>query len=120
MRKLILLALLALPAFGQHAVTLSWNDAINPTGTTYNVYRVTAACAVSTSTPPAGFTQIATGLAGGLSPIAYTDATVAAATTYCYVVTAVVAGAESAASNSAQAAEPGAFPPTMLQVRSIN
>jgi hypothetical protein len=121
MRKVLMLLALAAPAFAQHAIVLGWTDTINPAGTTtYNVYRATSLCpaAPPTSTPPAGFTPIAT----AVTVTSYTDAAVVPSTIYCYVVTAVVSGGgESAPSNEAQATEPVimASPPTMLQIKSV-
>jgi hypothetical protein len=101
-----------------HSITIAWTDTVNPTGTTtYNVYRLTGACPTPApaTAPPPGFAQ----LVSGISTTTETDSTVLPATTYCYLVTAVVAGSESVPSNTAQGVEPGSFPPTMLQVKSI-
>jgi hypothetical protein len=117
MRK-VLLPLLFAAIASAHSITIAWTDGINPTGTTYNVYRLVGSCPAippTTAPPLNGFVSLATALTG----MSETDATVVAATTYCYLVTAVVSGSESAPSNTAQGIEPGSFPPTMLQVKSI-
>ena len=80
---------------GQHSVTLSWGASSSSSITGYNVYR----SAVSGS----GYALLA---AAG-DTLSYTDGTVAAATTYYYVVTAVdSAGVESPYSNQVTAAVP--------------
>jgi hypothetical protein len=106
-RSLIVIFLLicSLGSYAQaaHSVTLTWTDAQNPAGTTYNVKRAIGLC---TGTPT--FTTIAS----ALTTKTYNDATVTVGN-YCYVVTAVLNGAESVPSNSAQANVPP-FPPTAL------
>lgn len=94
----------ALPAHAQaaHKVLISWTDTANPAGTTYSVYRASAAC----STNPT-----LTKLTSGLTVTTYTDSTVTNGQTYCYAVTANGPGGESAFSNEAPAiilAPPGA------------
>lgn len=122
MKTLLLLAL-ALPIFAQsHAITLGWTDAVNTNVQAYNLYRAGGACPANPplSSPPAGFTLVlSVGAAVGTTTHTAIDSTVAPANTYCYVVTAVVAATESAPSNTAQGVEPGAFPPTMLQVTGV-
>lgn len=77
-------------------VQLAWQDTVNPTATQYNVYRAPSSCA---GTPT--FTKL------NASPVAtrsYNDSGVAPGT-YCYRVTAVLAGLpESAPSSSVDAA----------------
>lgn len=104
-RILLLLAVSAALATAQttHNATLTWTDTLNPSGTTYNVYRATGLCSGTPS-----FAKLATGIA----PKTYVDATVTTGN-YCYEVTAVLNGIESAASNTAAAAVP-AFPPATL------
>jgi hypothetical protein len=80
---------------------LTWVDAKN-TGATYNVYR-----SLNVTTP--AWNKITS----GLTALSYTDAP--AAGSYVYYVTAVVAGVESAASNTAFAAVP-VFAPTSLSI----
>lgn len=94
-------------AWGQtHTATLSWVDTQNPTtATTYTVYRATGLCS---GTP--AFSKLASSVTG----TTYADATVIAGN-YCYQVTAVVNGVESAPSNQALAPVP-AFPPQQLSV----
>lgn len=85
-------------------VELTWDDTINPPAATYNVKRAPGLC---TGTPT--FATIATGLTNKT----HMDENVSAGH-YCYVVTAVVNGIESEASNSSQITIPPA-PPTNLQ-----
>lgn len=90
---LLLATLKAQPS--QHSVTLTWTDTLNPTGTTYTVYRASGSC---TSTPLT-FAAVASGLA--------TMTDVDAAMTpgkYCYQVTANLNGMESDPSPTADAA----------------
>lgn len=106
---LIALLLLARVAFGQtpptHSATLTWQDALNPAGTTYNPYRATGLCSG---------TPVFSKLASGITVKTYVDATVTPGN-YCYEVTADFMGMESAPSNMAPAAIPS-FPPTGLTV----
>jgi uncharacterized protein (TIGR03437 family) len=74
-------------------VILSWDDLLNPTGTTYNVYRVVGLC---------NGTLTFSKLASGVTVKTYTDAGVSPGD-YCYVVTAAANGLESAYSNTAGA-----------------
>jgi hypothetical protein len=117
MKTLLLLAL-ALPAFAAHLISIGWTDSINPSGTKYNVYRLTGSCPTvppQVSPPGGAWTPIASGVIATNA----TDGAVTPGTTYCYLVTAVVTGSESAPSNTTQAIEPIAFPPTMVQVTLI-
>lgn len=88
---------------GPHSVILRWTDTLNPTGTTYSVYRATGLCS---GTPT--FSKIAT----GVTVLTFTDSTVTPGN-YCYQVTATVNGNESAPSNAVNPAVP-AFVPTAL------
>jgi hypothetical protein len=92
MRYLVALLLLStwLLAQATHTVTLTWVDANNPTGTTYNVKRATGTCS---GTPT--FSTIASAVAVKT----FTDSTVTIGN-YCYIVTAVFSSIESAPSNS--------------------
>jgi hypothetical protein len=101
--SIILLALLlvpAIPSFGQaapHSVKLTIIDATNPTGTTYNIYKASAACSTNptmTLLTPAP-----------ISSQTFTDANVPPGT-YCYAATAVGTGGESAKSPTASAGIP--------------
>jgi hypothetical protein len=94
-------------AFAQstHSATLTWVDKLNPTGTTYNVYRAPGLCS---GTPT--FSKITT----AVTVTTYQDTTVTPGG-YCYEVTAVFNGVESTPSNTAQANIP-AFAPTTLTV----
>jgi hypothetical protein len=92
---------------GGHNVVVTWaaspDAAANP-GITYNGYRAVSACP-----PPSGvsFTKIDSTAAGALT---FTDTAVTVATTYCYEITAVLNGLESAPSPQAQAVIPLAPP----------
>lgn len=98
-----LLASMAAAQAVTHSVTLTWVDTQNPATTTYNVKRATGLC---TGTPV--FSTIASAVA--VKTYADTAVTVG---NYCYVVTAVLSGAESVPSNSASANVPP-FAPTAL------
>jgi hypothetical protein len=76
-----------------HSAALSWG-ASTSAGVTYSVYRATVA--------GGPYTRIASGLAG----LTFTDSSVAAGTTYFYVVTATNAAGESGNSNEATAIIP--------------
>jgi len=109
MKKLIALIalwLVAVPGMAQaasHSVTLTWTDASNPAGTTYNVYRAPGLCS---GTP--AFSKVGSAVAGKT----YTDTTVTVGN-YCFQVTAVFSGAESVPSNLVNPNVP-AFAPTTL------
>ena len=79
---LILATIVPITAFSSH---LSWQDALNPLGTTYSVYRGLGAC----SSKPAYVK-----LTSGLSVLTYTDSTPPMGA-YCYAVTATNNGQES-------------------------
>lgn len=108
---LAILVLLLAPATAQaqatdvHSVTLNWEDLLNPPTTTYNVYRATGLCS---GTPSFAV------LANGITVKTYIDLTVSPGN-YCYQVTAVYSGIESAPSNSALAPVPS-WSPTKLSV----
>lgn len=98
--KILLLgALLAsgLAAQSTHSVTLTWTDPNNPSGTTYNVYKMAAACP---ALPPAtvaqaltvGFTKLNS---AAITTLTSTDTAVSSGGTYCYVITAVSGSTES-------------------------
>jgi hypothetical protein len=65
-----------------HQATLTWQDSLNPSGTTYNVYRSSGV----TWNPV---------LLANVSALNYTDTTIVANQSYVYKVTAIVDGAES-------------------------
>lgn len=93
----LLFLLMAVPLLGQTApkkVVISWTDTTNPAGTTYNVYRASAACSTNPTLTKLNAAPITTQ--------GYTDSNVAAGT-YCYAATAVGPGGESAQSNQAPA-----------------
>jgi hypothetical protein len=90
--KLLIFLLLSVSAFAQaatHSVTLTWLDASNPTGTTYNVYRSTGLCSG---------TPVFSKLASGVTLLTYKDTSVGVGN-FCYEVTATVNSIEGPASN---------------------
>jgi hypothetical protein len=105
MRKLLLL-LIALPLAAQttHSVTLAWVDTLNPSGTTYTVYRAPGLCSGSPV-----FAKLAT----AIPVLTYIDSTVTPGN-YCFEVTALFNAMESSPSPTAPAAVPS-FPPTQIQ-----
>jgi hypothetical protein len=103
MKKLLLLFTAAILSAQGHSATLTWTDAINPAGTTWNVYRAPTACTAS----PVFVKLTAT----ALTVKTYVDSTVVAGS-FCYQITAVFGGIESAPSNSAGATFPA--PPVLL------
>jgi hypothetical protein len=84
-----------------HNASLAWTDALNPTGTTYNVYREPAAC----SAAPGGTNAE---IASGLTSLAYVDSSISLGASYCYRVTAVNLGYESGFSNAVTVSFPAA------------
>jgi hypothetical protein len=70
----------------QRHATLTWQDAVNPVGTKYNVYRQLGLCS-----PSPIFTQIASGVAAQ----SYVDGTITQNQNYCYAVSAVSNSTES-------------------------
>lgn len=109
--KRALLFLLAAGSLLAHSATLVWTDTLNAAGAaTYNVYRLIGSCPVTNPTSLTGFAQVV----ANVTAKTYTDSSVAAATTYAYVVTAVAAGSESVPSNCMQAVIPAnTFPPVL-------
>jgi hypothetical protein len=95
-----LLFLLALHAHAAD-VTLTWTDTANPPGTQYNAYRAPVACTASPTFAKINATPI--------TPKSYTDASVPIGV-YCYRVTAVASGQESAPSAAVGASVPPAAP----------
>lgn len=98
--KYLLVAILALAAILAaqtplgRTVVLAWDDDRNPAGTSYTIYRATGLCS---GTP--AFSVIA----NGITERTYEDQGVMPGN-YCYTVTALYAGMESAQSNAAPAA----------------
>lgn len=94
-------------AFAQttHKAVLTWTDTLNPTGTTYNIYRAPGLCSG---------TPVFAKLASGVTALTYTDSTVTTGN-YCFTVTATFSGVESAQASPALAPVP-AFPPSGLSV----
>jgi hypothetical protein len=114
---LFFIGLITGPAFAAgQSVTLSWTASVSSTTATpgtSNVYREIGTCSATQPTSTAGFSQIATNIAPS-GP--YTDTAVTMGTTYCYIVTAVIGGLESAPSNTFQAIIPSLpSPPTGLK-----
>jgi hypothetical protein len=70
-----------------HSVTLTWT-ASTTTGATYNVYKIVGPCGAMT-----GFAVLNT---VPITALVYTDSGVTAGVTYCYTVTAVTSGGQSA------------------------
>jgi len=88
-----------------HKAVLTWVDALNPTGTTYTIYRATGLCSGSPI-----FSKLATGVVG----LTYTDSTVTPGN-YCYSVSATAGGVESAQATPVLAPVPS-FAVTQLTV----
>lgn len=88
-----------------HQAVLTWQDLLNPSGTTYSVYRGSGLCSGS---------PIFSQLVQGVSQKTYTDTTVTPGN-YCFYVTATFSAIESAHSNFAFALVPS-FPPTSLSL----
>ena len=103
--RLFAFLLLAVSGFAQttHSVTLTWLDSLNPAGTTYSVYRASGLCSGTPS-----FAKLIT----GLSAKTFQDTTVTPGP-FCYTVTAVVNGVESAQATPVNPTVP-AFTPTGL------
>jgi hypothetical protein len=97
--KFIISLLIILPLASQtKSANLSWQDATNPIGTVYNVYRINTPCATVALT--ATFTRIATNVVAK----SYQDPNLSPGI-YCYQVTAtnLTAGTvETSPSNMAQ------------------
>jgi hypothetical protein len=88
-----------------HSVTLTWQDASNPAGTTYSIYRAQGLCSGSPV-----FSKLAT----AITEKTYKDTTVAPGN-YCFHVTATFNSMESAPSNTAVAPVPS-FSPSNLTI----
>lgn len=84
-----------------HSVKLTWADTVNPTGTTYNVYKASGGCPASGI--PTGASKLN---ATPVTVLTFTDSGITVAGSFCYYVTAVGSGGESAASNTASAVIP--------------
>lgn len=91
------------------SVTLRWT-ASRSANTTVNIYRKTGTCPPSASST-SGFIKVASNYPAA-GP--FTDQNVTPGTTYCYLVTAVAAGAESLPSNPFQVVVPS--PHTALKI----
>ena len=107
---LVVLLLCAASVFAQsapHDVVLTWTESDTASGITYNVYRGTSTG--SCTTLPA-MTKINTAT---VTVMTYTDTSVVLGGSYCYAVTAVYNGLESAMSVGAGATINKAAPPTI-------
>ena len=104
-RFLLLILVLSGITLNAKIVTLTWQDAVNPTGTNYSVYRSNSSCSTSTL-----FVKIANSVAEKT----YDNLDVGPGT-YCYRVTATFNGIESIPSNLAEAIIP-LSPPAALTV----
>lgn len=106
--------LLAVSATCQaHSVTLNWTASADAAGNptlTYNVYRAAAACPTD-GTQPAGMAKVA-----NVSAVTYQDTAVSVGQSYCYAITALLNGSESAYSNTAGGTIPVAPPGTITIV----
>lgn len=80
-----------------HSVWLTWQDAVNPVGTQYNVYRAVGQCDGN-----AMFALIG----AALSVMGYSDSAVLNGFRYCYGMTAVSGGLESILSATVEALIP--------------
>lgn len=108
MKLLFLILLITLVSYAQaatHSATLTWNDTVNPAGTSYSVYRATGLCSGA---------PVFSKIASALTVKTYIDTTVTSGN-YCYQVTATSIGMESGPSNQAPAAIPS-FPPQQLMI----
>lgn len=99
MRLFLTLALMFIPAQVKaqtgHSVVATWT-ASSDAGSAYNIYRASGACPASGT---AGFSKVGSTAVGVLT---FNDTTVTAGS-FCYYVTATLAGAESKPSNLAPA-----------------
>ena len=91
-----------------HSATLTWADTLNPTGTTYSVYRSSGLCSG---------TPVYSKLATAVTVKTYQDSTVQPGN-YCFTVTATFNGMESAQATPAGAAVPS-FAPTGLTILTV-
>jgi hypothetical protein len=67
-----------------HQVTLTWTDSINPSGTTYNVYRT-----AGTTGPTVSCTSFTRLNSNPVAALTYTDTTVVSGNFYCWEVRAI-------------------------------
>ena len=117
--RMLLLAMLVLltPWFARaqaqaHQVVIVWTDALNPTGTTYNVYRANGACPAN----PPTLAALGAFTVQNTSPVTvktYTDTAVNSAAVYCYFVTALNGTSQSSPSNTTMATIPGLYAPAV-------
>lgn len=95
-----------------HSVALTWSDSDSAvSGIGYNVYRAPGTCSASSV-----FSKLT---ATPITSLSYTDATVSLGNSYCYQVTATLAGGESAPSNSITATVNLPSPP-LLSAPQVN
>lgn len=119
-RKLIFLIFLSSAAaqtIPQHRVDLTWTDSTTTGVTAQNIYRATGNCATLTTS---SFTLISSvsGTTTSFSDTTVNQTPPSAGISYCYAITAVNSGGESAFSNLSQAVllpfPPAPNPPTNL------
>ena len=105
--RFLLLGFIAVGAFGQQrSVILTWDDNINPSGTSYSVYRAPGLCSGS---------PVFAKIAQGVTDKTYTDSPVSPGR-YCYHVTSVLESLESEPSNTASAPVPPQKPTNVQAV----
>ena len=104
MKRLALLFLLAASCMAQtNSAVVTWTDTLNPPGTPYNVYRLAGTCPPAPVTSTAGFTVLNNTPITGMTLV---DSAINPNTTYAWVVTAIVNGAETAPSPCGQGTVP--------------
>jgi hypothetical protein len=93
--RLLIALMLSVMASAQtsRTVVLTWQDGVNPTDTTYSVYRAQGPCQSGQTFAP---------VATGITALTYSDP-VTKPGQYCYYATATYGGLESDASNNADA-----------------
>lgn len=122
MKKLLLLLALAsgsASAFAQcgtaaHCVVLSWTASVDTSVSSYSIYRLTGSCPATAPTTTTGFTKIN---ASPITGLTFTDLSISATASYCYVATAVNSAGESGPSNDASASL--SFPPSPPSMLSV-
>lgn len=100
---LLLLVAVALQAQTTHSVALTVTDTLNPSGTTYSIYRAPGLCSG---------TPVFAKIASALTVKTYEDTTVQPGN-YCYAATATFQGSESPQSPTFAAQVPS-FAPSQL------
>lgn len=93
------------PPSSTRQVVLTWDDTLNPAGTTYNIYRSPAPCGLSST--------VFTKLIPNITAKTYTDT--ATPGQYCYYATATTNALESDHSNTVDTSV-NPYPPSKLSV----